>query len=39
MTIFQTAEKTKKSVYKDFHVGVPYWIFPKRLTHDFDLKL
>jgi len=30
------AEKTKKSVYKDFHFGMSYWIFPKWLTHDFD---
>ena len=31
--------RTEKRVYKDFHFGVSYLIFPKGLTHNFESKL
>ena len=39
LTMFQTANKPKRAFIKTFIFGVPYWIFSKGLTHDFESKL
>ena len=39
LTMFQTANKPKRALIKTFIFGVPYWIFSKGLTHDFESKL